>query len=165
MGNCNCKLLLVIFLGVTALAGVWIFTRPQESVFVAEPLVVEQEITEPAAVINGNRVDLEIVRTSEEQQRGLSGRELLAENAGMLFVYKEPAIPGFWMPDMNFSIDIIWIDENRNIIGVAENISPDTFPETFSPPSPILYVLEVNAGWSEIHNISADDEVVLHGVF
>ncbi len=113
----------------------------------------------PVAVINGIEIELDVVRTPEEQTRGLSGRESLEANTGMLFVYETPAIPGFWMKEMNFPIDIIWIDENKKIIDITENLVPETFPQVFYPHSQILYVLEVNAGWAKNHNASMDDTV------
>lgn len=108
--------------------------------------------------INGNQIEVEIVRTPEEQMRGLSGRESLAENGGMLFVYEEPLIPSFWMKDMNFPLDIIWIGEDKKIVDITENMLPETYPQTFQPKASVRYVLEVNAGWTQAHGISISDE-------
>jgi uncharacterized membrane protein (UPF0127 family) len=105
------------------------------------------------------------VRTPEEQMRGLSGRQSLEENAGMLFVYEIPSVPGFWMKEMNFPIDIIWIDENKKIVGITENLAPETFPQVFYPRSSVQYVLEVNSDWARDHSISVDDKVILYGIF
>ena len=58
-------------------------------------------------------IDAEIADSAERQRRGLSGRPSLARGEGMLFVYDEPAPRGFWMPDMNFDIDIVWIRAGR----------------------------------------------------
>ena len=109
--------------------------------------------------INGHRLNLEVMRTQEEQIWGLSGRESLNENAGMLFVYEEPVVPSFWMKDMNFSIDIIWIGSDRKIVDITENIAPETYPNTFRPKAPIQYVLEVNAGWALDRNVAVGDMI------
>lgn len=109
--------------------------------------------------INGNQIEVEIMRTPEEQTRGLSGKESLAGNAGMLFVYEESLIPSFWMKDMNFPLDIIWIGEDKKIVDITENISPETFPNTFKPKVPVQYVLEVSAGWAESHAIEVGEAV------
>ncbi|NDE68348.1 DUF192 domain-containing protein, partial [bacterium] len=53
---------------------------------------------------------------------------------------------GFWMKDMLFSIDMIWLDENFKVITVAEDISPNSFPQVFYPAQPARYVLEVASG-------------------
>jgi len=144
------------FLGVLSciliLAGIWFFGRQEQP----------QVQTRPTATINGYVLELEIVRTPEEQARGLSGRESLAENTGMFFVYESSLTPGFWMKDMNFPLDIIWIDANKKIVDITENLAPETFPQVFFPRAPVQYVLEVNAGWAESHNVSPLDAVMLN---
>lgn len=87
-----------------------------------------------------------VVSTKQDLVRGLSGRTSMKNNEGMFFVFTEPAMHIFWMKDMFFPIDIVWIDANMTVVSVTENISPDTYPETFEPESPTLYVLELNAG-------------------
>ncbi|MBI2065143.1 MAG: DUF192 domain-containing protein [Candidatus Yanofskybacteria bacterium] len=109
--------------------------------------------------INGTNIKVEIADEPNEQSQGLSGRESLANDSGMLFVFPQPIITGFWMKDMKFSLDLIWIDERGKIIEITKNISPVTYPETFLPPSPIKYVLEVNAGWSDKNNIKIGDKI------
>ena len=110
--------------------------------------------------INDREIIVEIADEPNEQTRGLSGRESLLENEGMLFIFPQPATPSFWMKEMKFAIDIIWLDAASIIVGIQKNVSPDTFPQTFFPPSPIKYVLEVNAGWSERNKIKAGTKVV-----
>ena len=110
--------------------------------------------------VGRNKVFVEIMDTPEKRAHGLSGRSLLSENEGMLFVFEEKDImPAFWMKDMSFAIDIIWIDENFKIIGIEENLSPDTFPRAFSPSEPVKYVLETPAGWSKKNSIRVGDNV------
>lgn len=88
----------------------------------------------------------EIADTEELRSKGLSGRADIPEDYGMLFVYDTDVIPSFWMKDMLVSIDIIWLSKDGEIIGILGNVSPDTFPETFSPETAIRYVLETRAG-------------------
>lgn len=96
--------------------------------------------------INETSILAEIADTEEERSKGLSGRESLAEDEGLLFVFEEPGLYGFWMKDMNFAIDIIWIDESRHVIGIERGVAPETFPNTFHSPGPVKYVLEVPSG-------------------
>ena len=103
---------------------------------------------------------VEMVDTLQLQIRGLSGRESLGEREGMLFVYENPQVLSFWMRDMRFAIDIIWIDGNGIITGIAANVSPDTFPQMFSSIVPVRYVLEVPAGWAERHGVSTGDQLI-----
>lgn len=95
--------------------------------------------------------------TAEEQRQGLSKRASLADNEGVIFIFDEPAYYSFWMKDMLFPIDIIWIGESRQVLGVSANIKPESFPQTFQPPTPSLYVIEVAAGWAERYRISVGD--------
>ncbi len=103
---------------------------------------------------------VEIADTPEKRRQGLSGRSKMRDDQGMLFIFDNPASPGFWMKDMFFSIDMIWIDANGFVVGITKNIPPDSFPKTFEPPSPVLYVLEVNAGWADKNNISVGDKTL-----
>ena len=95
-----------------------------------------------------SKLKLEYAVTPAEQELGLSYRESLDEDAGILFVYQEDVVPQFWMKEMHFPLDIVWLDENFKIIGIEKNIAPETYPRTFSPVKPIRYVLELNAGKS-----------------
>ena len=140
--------------GIVVLGGVWLFGLPQEE---GKQL--------PKAVINGIEIELEVARTPEEQARGLSDREVLGENAGMLFIFQEPTTPSFWMKEMNFPLDIIWIGSDRRIVDISENIAPETFPQLFRPRAQVQYVLEVNAGWAKSHNISVGDQAIFYGIF
>ena len=64
------------------------------------------------------------------------------------------------MKDMYFPIDIIWIGENNTIVDITKNLSPRTYPKTFSPKTEAKYVLEVNSGYVEAHGINIGDLVV-----
>ena len=113
-------------------------------------------------VLVGNvEIEIEIADTPAERSQGLSGRRSLAENEGMLFVFDSSQIVSFWMKDMRFSIDIIWVSEELAIVGIEKNLSPATFPQTFSPTEPVKYVIELNAGWADNNNIEVGDSVNL----
>jgi len=101
----------------------------------------------------------EIVDSPEKQALGLSGRESLGENEGMLFVFEVADNRYFWMKDMNFSIDIVWIGENKEVVDIIKNVTPESYPEKFSPKTPAKYVLEVNAGFSDEYKIKIGDLV------
>ena len=86
-----------------------------------------------------------------ERQQGLSGRETMAQDTGMLFVFEEEEPLTFWMKDMRFPLDIIWIDGQCRLIDVAAgvptpppNASNEEIPRAQSP-RPAQYVLELNA--------------------
>lgn len=116
---------------------------------------------EPALLINGRKIGVELADTMEKKLKGLSGRKNLPENKGMLFVFSEPQIQTFWMKDMNFPIDIIWLRENV-VIGFVENAPPPIEGQElkiYSSPEKADKVLEINAGLVKKWNIKTGDRV------
>jgi len=111
----------------------------------------------PVVQIGNATLQVEIADTKELRTKGLSGKTQLQENEGMLFVFKKPGDYGFWMKDMNFAIDIIWIGQDKKVVGIMSNISPTTFPEGLYSKEPIQYVVETNAGWAEQNGIMVGD--------
>lgn len=111
------------------------------------------------ATINSQTIELIVADEPSEITVGLGGRESLDHGSGMLFVMPEPIIPNFWMKDMKFPIDFIWIDEEMKIVAITPSIGVDSYPITFSPPSAVKYVLEVNAGLSAHHGWLPGDSV------
>jgi uncharacterized membrane protein (UPF0127 family) len=112
----------------------------------------------------GSTLRVEVAVTPEDRVRGLSGRDSLAEDAGMLFDLVDPRRPGFWMKDMRFPLDMVWIDERKNVVGVSANVEPqpgvpDSELRRYSPPTPVRYVLELNAGAAERLGLGAGDAV------
>ena len=95
--------------------------------------------------IFGRQIRARIADSAGEREKGLSGQKFLGSNEGMLFIFDQPAYHGFWTKEMNFPIDIIWIDESWRIIGVAKNAKPESYPKVFYPPKPVKYVLEISA--------------------
>ena len=94
-------------------------------------------------------VQAETVSTDAERSKGLSGREALEEGTGMLFIFDDVDTHTFWMPDMHFAIDIIWLDESMKVVHIKENATPESYPEIFTPSASAKYVLEVPAGFSK----------------
>lgn len=91
---------------------------------------------------------LEKVDTQAGRIKGLSGRESLASNRGMLFVFDRAGRQCIWMKDMKFSIDILWLDASRTVTKVAENVAPSTYPQRFCMDN-TLFVIELAAGVSK----------------
>jgi uncharacterized membrane protein (UPF0127 family) len=96
----------------------------------------------------GNEVmKVELAKTLIQREKGLSGKLNLPENNGILFVFERPGLYSFWMKDMNFAIDIIWLDENMLVVDIKERAKPSSYPERFISDEPARYVLEANAGF------------------
>lgn len=111
--------------------------------------------------INNKEIKVEIIDTSELIYKGLSGRDNLCEDCGMLFKFNNRQERAFVMRDMNFPIDIIWIDEDV-IIGIEENLQPEgsDYKNIYESPEPVNYVLEVNAGFADKNNIKKGDKII-----
>ncbi len=101
------------------------------------------------------RVSVADIQTS--RARGLSGRSGLAADEGMLFVFPEDGKYAFWMKDMHFPIDIIWLAADGGVVYMAQNVSPDSFPQTFRSNVLARYVLELPAGYAKEYNITIGD--------
>lgn len=109
--------------------------------------------------IAGQKIKVDLALTSIEQGKGLSGKKELKKDTGMLFVFDHSDNYTFWMKDMNFPIDIIWFDENLNVVFVKKNATPESYPESFSPNQNSKYVLEVYSGFSENNNLKVGEKV------
>ena len=99
--------------------------------------------------VPGYTITLLIATTPAEHELGLGGISSLASTSGMFFVFDKPDDYGFWMKDMEFSLDIIWLDQSFKIIHIEHDLSPSTYPKVFLPGSPAKYVIEVNAGMAK----------------
>ena len=109
--------------------------------------------------IAGKILKVDLALTLEEQEQGLSGRNKLREDESMLFVFDYINKHPFWMKDMNFAIDIIWIGENLRVVYIKKNAQPESYPETFLPKQDAKYVLEVLSQFSEKNNLKEGDRV------
>ncbi len=114
------------------------------------------------ANIGENIFFLKKSETQTEKTKGLSGVIKMGENYGMLFIYNNPDKYGIWMKDMNFPIDIIWLDAEKKVIDIKENALPESFPNVFYPQSPATYIIELNAGTAEKEKINIGDIVVFY---
>lgn len=100
------------------------------------------------------KINLEFAKTQQERTLGLSGRTGLEANQGLLFEFDETSQQNcFWMKDMLFSIDMVWLDENKSVINVIPDVAPETFPESFCPTEPAKYGLEIASGQSKVLGI------------
>jgi len=107
----------------------------------------------------GNEIlNVDIADTDEKRTLGLSGRNELNDR-GMIFIFEDEAIRGFWMKDMLVSIDIVWIDSDGVILHIENNISPDSYPDVFQPNVPAKYVLETSANYTVEKGIQLGDKI------
>ncbi len=129
------KISLVLLILCISISGAVAFSlfqkkRPYEPVFRVE--------------IGEKVFELEVAQTPEEHLRGLGKREEICSQCGMLFLFEKPEKQAFWMKDMRFPIDIVWLSGDKVVY--IERAIPADSPHIFSPPEPADRVLEFNAG-------------------
>ncbi len=102
----------------------------------------------PLTLPSGKVLQVEVMIKDGDRAMGLMFRKSLPQDRGMLFVFERPAFHEFWMKSCNFPIDMVWLDEQKQVVHVAEAVPPckaDTCP-TYAPLRQALYVVEMNAG-------------------
>lgn len=105
---------------------------------------------------------VEVARTNEDRQQGLSGRQALPLGTGLLMVFDQPDTFGIWMPRMRFSIDVIWI-ATGSVVDVTERLPVpppgETYLPIFRPKAPALLALEVPVGTVAAAGIRAGQRI------
>jgi len=114
-----------------------------------------------AASFGGVSLRIEYALTQAERERGLSGREDIPENFGMLFIFPVSDRYGFWMKNTLVPLDIFWLDDKGQVVSIARDVAPASFPNVFYPSSPARYVLETAAGFVASHGIATGTPLLL----
>jgi uncharacterized membrane protein (UPF0127 family) len=157
-------LFLILLLAVLAWRVFLPYIKSMTEETLAKRISVETLSNDPrplALSLSTTTLNVELVVSESERRRGLGGRRFLDEDAAMLFVFEEPGYQSIWMKDMLFAIDIAWLDEKFRVVDIKSNVSPSTYPKSFSPDLPALYVLETNAGLFESRGITIGDTLKL----
>jgi uncharacterized protein len=113
-------------------------------------------------IIDHFRIFVDIALTDKQKQDGLSIKNFMNETEGMLFFLGDPTKASFWMKNMHFPIDIIWLDENFSIVHIEEELKPCTmafYCPTYKPVKESLYVLETIAGFANNHHLNIGDRM------
>lgn len=114
-----------------------------------------------SATIGHEVYNLEVAESDSGRAKGLSGRENLDDDAGMLFVFDNSDYHSFWMKDTHITLEIIWLDENLTIVDkkvmVVEN-DPANPVASYKPQAPALYAIEIKP-IIDIDSVSIGDKV------
>lgn len=120
----------------------------------------------------GIKVSVEVVADEPSRQRGLMFREQLGPQEGMIFVFSQEGYYPFWMKNTLIPLDIVWLDPEGTVLAVARSVQPcraDPCP-SYAPRNGssavdnALYVVEVNAGFVDRHNVRVGGRVVMEGI-
>lgn len=79
----------------------------------------------------------------------------------MLFIFPVSDRYGFWMKDTLVPLDIFWLDDKGQVVSIAKDVAPSSFPNVFYPTAPARYVLETAAGFAEAHAIATGTPLLL----
>ncbi len=125
-------------------AAVYLFGESKNTIFVGDVSVL-----------------VTIADTAEERRQGLSGVTSLPDREGKLFVFDEEGRYGFWMKDMLIPIDILWVNNDLEIVHIEKNVKPETYPAVYNSPRPARFVLEFNAFFADTFKIEVGDKVTI----
>ncbi|NIU02675.1 MAG: DUF192 domain-containing protein [Nitrosopumilaceae archaeon] len=115
-------------------------------------------------------LEVQIADTEPRRVRGLMFQDQLPFDEGMFFIFDQPGNYSMWMLNMQFPLDIIWFDEEGNIVHIEKNVQPcKTALETMTctgtgPEKQALYVLEVTAGFVEKFSVDKDSKLEIISV-
>ncbi|MEJ2477415.1 MAG: DUF192 domain-containing protein [Desulfobacterales bacterium] len=137
---------------IAVLIGI-IFSFPADSAL-ACPL----ELPTIRVAVKGHELTIELATTPEARSCGLSLRDNLPANRGMLFVYAEPEILTFWMKNTRMPLSIAFIDAAGRVVGI-QKMSPFPTTTVYASSVPALYALEVNQGWFEENGVGVGDVI------
>lgn len=123
-------------------------------------LMDKQQVRIPVTISRGT-FQARVAHTPELREKGLSGTKELHLTDAMLFVFDETDKHGIWMKDMNFPIDILWLDEKKKVVFMVKHAEPSSYPfTTFKPTKPARYVVELPANSIERKDIIIGDKAV-----
>ena len=136
-----------------------IYSIPQESKL--------ETVEFPRGMIKIDDVVLEvqIADTEPRRIRGLMFQEQLPYDQGMIFVFPEPGAYSLWMLNMQFPLDMMWFDDNGDIVHIERDVPPCKTAleiaacQSIVPDGPATYILEASAGFVELHNITRDSKL------
>lgn len=133
---------------------------------VSSEIVPEQKpnLINTTAKIGEDSYELYIVNSSEDMQKGLARFDRIEKNQGMLFIFDEPGRYTFFMKDMKFDIDIIFLDEMGKVINIFQNVKKESYRgpfdyEAYKPYEPAKFVVELVAGEVNQNKLKVGDRI------
>jgi uncharacterized membrane protein (UPF0127 family) len=162
-------IIVAVAIAIGVIAAAVLYLNPAITSMLGQPqdeqqeIIISQEVRSGSngyrqvnVIVNGVVLVADIAATDEQRSKGLSVKDGLAENEAMLFVLDNEGEHTFWMKNMKFPIDIIWIDTDKTVVHIEHNLQPcssELFCPTYKPNDESLYVLETVGGFAERHDI------------
>lgn len=104
-------------------------------------------------------IDIEIADTELARQQGLMFRTSMEDNQGMLFIFEREAMQSFWMKNTILPLDIMYVNKDKEIIKIHKNTMPFQEEPGYESGRPAMYVVEVKAGYTDVHGIKEGDRI------
>ena len=125
------------------------------AVFIVSYLASLRNVKFTTVKIGNVSVNAEVADNAFKKMRGLMFRKSLGENDGMIFPFDSEGYQGFWMMNTSIPLDLIWINAKKQVVFIQKDAQPCTITScpVYRPNKPGQYVLEVNAGFTDEHNI------------
>ncbi|HVO86345.1 MAG TPA: DUF192 domain-containing protein [Candidatus Binatia bacterium] len=115
----------------------------------ASSFCVEQYRHDETLRVNGHSLSAQLAATEAQREKGLGGRACIGTSQAMLFLFNQPGYYYFWMRDMHFAVDMVWLSDAKQVVYVQPNVLPSTYPNSFVSQQPARYVIELRAGQAE----------------
>ncbi len=103
--------------------------------------------------------DIEVASSEQAHEKGLSDRSCIGANQAMLFEFTEPGNYGFWMKDMQFDIDIVWLDDSKTITHIEQNLTAVSYPKVFYPNALSRFVIELRGGTASLLDLRMGEKL------
>lgn len=132
---------------------------------IQEALPTNNRYLKAKVIVRGFELNADIPIIGEQMSKGLAVKNQLKENEAMLFVFEKPGRHSFWMKDMKFPIDIIWLDSDGKVAHIEKNLQPCVsvlICTGYSPNIDSQYVLETASNFTQRHNISVGTDIDFH---
>ena len=153
------KFLIILGIILVIIAGVFFYQNRPDGGF---GLIKSNDAPKSTVKINNQTFKIETATTSAELQKGLSGRESLPKDQGLLFIFDHKDFHTFWMKNMKFPIDILFINGDE-IVSIEKNAQPmksaDEELPLFKPSEVADKVLEINSGLADKYEIKTGDKI------
>ena len=146
----NKYILIIVIVLILSISGIYLYSTSVKKVEnkTEKDKTEENKISKGYSLkINNKVISLIVASSTDSKERGLSGMDSLPNDSAMLFIFDFPDIYGFWMKDMKFAIDIIWLDADKKIVYLEKNATPESYPNAFMPTANSMYVIETNSGF------------------
>lgn len=121
-------------------------------------------VSEAVMHLSATRFEVRIADNDRTRTKGLSGTSQIPADEAMVFIFDHDDRWSIWMKDMNYAIDIVWLDKDKKVVDFVTDVSPDSYPnKTFMPKEEARYVVEFQSGVVEKVGIEVGQEAVFSG--